>query len=355
MQQKMYGTQSAKGLRDSLTGFLGTSKENEKFFMSYGEGGQQLVDTLRNVNATNDDMYSAMKAQAKSGKELNESMAGVTGMGVAGDTFVLYKERRLAEQNFNKDLGKLFAEANADRIKQLNDPKTKELAEAMNATVDQQLKLQRGVNMGMDAYITGLSKVSSANATALDVLGNAAYKAAEYLGIIGGGKKVQQSAAVQDATKATAATRETAKPLVERVDALNKQLDEDEKALKDGKRAGKSVAEMAALEEKILKAKAEYAKAVEDLIAQEKGPIKEAHNKEKEIRQKQVAELGKMNRLQTQVDREKEEIASLKEKKYNIEKALANSGKPGGTGLRMGDENARGLAKEYEEKIAKKE
>ena len=354
MQQKMYGTQSAKGLRDSLTGFLGTSKENEKFFMSYGEGGQQLVDVLRNVNATNNDMYSAMKAQAKSGKELNESMAGVTGMGVAGDTFVLYKERRLAEQNFNKDLGKLFAEANADRIKQLNDPKTKELAEAMNATVDQQLKLQRGVNMGMDAYITGLSKVSSANATALDVLGNAAYKAAEYLGIIGGGKKVQQSAAVQDATKATAATRDTAKPLQERVDALNKQLDEDEKALKDGKRAGKSVAEMAALEEKILKAKEEHLKAAQELDAQEK-VIKEAALKEREIRQKQVAELGKMNRLQTQVDREKEEIASLKEKKYNIEKALANSGKPGGTGLRMGDENARGLIKEYEESIAKKE
>ena len=325
MQQKMYGTQSAKGLRDSLTGFLGTSKENEKFFMSYGEGGQQLVDVLRNVNATNNDMYSAMKAQAKSGKELNESMAGVTGMGVAGDTFVLYKERRLAEQNFNKDLGKLFAEANADRIKQLNDPKTKELAEAMNATVDQQLKLQRGVNMGMDAYITGLSKVSSANATALDVLGNAAYKAAEYLGIIGGGKKVQQSAAVQDATKATAATRDTAKPLQDRVDALNKQLDEDENALKEAKRAGKSVAELAPLEDRILKAKEEHAKAADELLAQEK-VIKEAALKEREIRQKQVAELGKMNRLQRQVDQEKEQLASMNEKRYNLEQALAKPG-----------------------------
>ena len=102
MQEKMYGKQSAKGLRDSLTGFLGTSSENQKFFMSYGEGGQQLVNTLRDVNGTNDEMYDAMKAQAKSGKELNESMAGVTGMGVASDVFVAYKERRLAEQRFRK-------------------------------------------------------------------------------------------------------------------------------------------------------------------------------------------------------------------------------------------------------------
>ena len=350
------GPETFKQFQASLSGFVGSSNEAGQAFMATGGKIAEVTDALRSGQLKNTrDTATAMNGLFKAYGETAQQFRGQAKMMNYGQTFGSFYEAVKAGAISVEDLAKAYDESEEERKKQLADPKTKQLAEAMNATVDQQLKLQRGVNLGMDAYITGLKTVSNANAVALDVLGNAAYKAAEYLGIIGGGKKVQQSAAVQDATKATAATRETAKPLVERVDALNKQLDEDEKALKEAKRAGKSVAEMAPLEERILKAKAEYAKAVEDLIAQEKGPIKEAHNKEKEIRQKQVAELGKMNRLQRHVDQEKDEIASLKEKKYNIEKALANSGKPGGTGLRMGDENARGLIKEYEEKIAKKE
>jgi hypothetical protein len=199
MQQKMYGTQSAKGLRDSLTGFLGTSSENQKFFMSYGEGGQQLVNTLRDVNATNDDMYAAMKAQARSGKELNESMAGVTGMGVAGDVFVAYKERRLAEQNFNKDLGKLFAEAAEERRKQLADPDTKKAAEAENNARETQLKQQKLVNLGMSAYISSSHLASEANLEVAD----AALRAAEYLGLLS--NKVVKTADEQKAVSMTSA------------------------------------------------------------------------------------------------------------------------------------------------------
>ena len=357
MAQKA-GPETFKQFQASLSGFVGSSNEAQQAFMATGGKIAEVTDALRSGQVKNTkETAVAMNGLFKAYGETAQQFRGQAKMMNYGPTFGNYYEAVKAGSMSLESLGevaKTVEAAEKERAEMLADPKTKQLAEAMNATVDQQLKLQRGVNLGMDAYITGLSKVSNANATALDVLGNAAYKAAEYLGIIGGGKTVQQSAAVQDATKATAETRDTAKPLQERVDTLNKQLDEDEKALKDGKRAGKSVAEMAALEEKILKAKAEHAKATDELLAQE-DVIKEAHRKEKEIRQKQVAELGRMNRLQTQVDREKEEIASLKEKKYNIEKALANSGKPGGTGLRMGDENARGLIKEYEESIAKKE
>jgi len=354
MAQKA-GPETFKQFQASLSGFVGSSNEAQQAFMATGGKIAEVTDALRSgeIKSTR-DTATAMNGLFKAYGETAQQFRGQAKMMNYGATFGSFYEAVKAGSMSLEDLGKAVDDAEEERKKQLADPKTKQLAETMNATVDQQLKLQRGVNMGMDAYITGLSKVSSANATALDVLGNAAYKAAEYLGIIGGGKTVQQSAAVQDATQATTATRETAKPLQDRVDALNKQLDEDEKALKDGKRAGKSVADMAVLEERILKAKEEQAKAAEDLIAQEK-VIKETALKEREIRQKQVAELGKMNRLQVQVNQEKDEIAKLKEKKYNLEKALANSGKPGGTGLRMGDENARGLVKEYEESIAKKE
>lgn len=343
--EKLLGPETARGIRDSLTGFIGASQASQKAFMASNGQVAEYADTIRNTTMTQEQGMNEFRKLNKSiADTYTTQQRGLAQMGVSEGVYGKVSENRRAVAVEQLGIEKSLLKADKEREDALADPKTKQMAEAMNATVDQQLKLQRGVNMGMDAYITGLSKVSSANATALDVLGNAAYRAAEALGIIGGGKKVQQSAAVQDATKATAATRETAKPLTDRVDALNKQLDEDEKALKEAKRAGKSVEEMRPLEERILKAKEEHAKAVEDLIAQEK-VIKEAALKEREIRQKQVAELGKMNRLQRHVDQEKEEIASLKEKKYNIEKAAATSGKS----------VDKGLIKEYEEKIAKKE
>ena len=240
MQQKMYGTQSAKGLRDSLTGFLGTSSENQKFFMSYGEGGQQLVNTLRDVNGTNDDMYAAMKAQAKSGKELNESMAGITGMGVAGDVFVAYKERRLAEQNFNKDLGKLFAEAAEERKKMLADPKTKQAAEAENNVRETQLKQQRLVNLGMDAYISTSHTASEANLA----LAEAALAAAKWLGKMTGDAERKKTQTLAQATQTHGATTQTA------LEAADKERETaaDANATKEQKAAAQKAADLAAAE-----------------------------------------------------------------------------------------------------------
>ena len=344
MAQKA-GPETFKQFQASLSGFVGSSNEAGQAFMATGGKIAEVTDALRSGQIKNTrETATAMNGLFKAYGDTAQQFRGQAKMMNYGTTFGSFYEAVKAGSMSLEDLAKAYDEAEEERKKQLADPTTKKMAEAQNATVDQQLKLQRGVNMGMDAYITGLAKVTNANATALNVLGNAAMQAAEYLGIIGGGKKVQQSAAVQDATKATAATRATAKPLEERVDALNKQLDEDEKALKEAKRAGKSVAEMAPLEERILKAKEEHAKAAEELVAQEK-VVKEAALKEREIRQKQVAELGKMNHLERQVAIEKEEIAALKEKKYDLEKAAATSGKSAD----------KGLIKEYEEKIAKKE
>jgi hypothetical protein len=240
MQQKMYGTQSAKGLRDSLTGFLGTSSENQKFFMSYGEGGQQLVNTLRDVNGTNDDMYDAMKAQAKSGKELNESMAGITGMGVAGDVFIAYKERRLAEQNFNKDLGKLFAEAAKERADMLKDPTTKKAAEAENNVRETQLKQQRLVNLGMDTYISTSHTASEANLA----LAEAALAAAKWLGKMTGDAERKKTQTLAQAKQTHGATTQTALEAADKARATAA----DANATKEQKAAAQKAADLAAAE-----------------------------------------------------------------------------------------------------------
>ena len=328
MAQKA-GPETFKQFQASLSGFVGSSNEAQQAFMATGGKIAEVTDALRSGQVKNTkETAVAMNGLFKAYGETAQQFRGQAKMMNYGPTFGSYYEAVKAGSMSLEELGevvKKVEDAEKERAEMLADPKTQQMAEAMNAAADQQLKLQRGVNLGMDAYITGLKNVSDVNATALNILGDAAYKAAEYLGIIGGGKKVQQSAAVQDATKATAATRDTAKPLQDRVDALDKQLNEDEKALKEAKRAGKSVAEMAALEEKIKKSLEERAKAAQELDAQER-IVKEAALKEAAIRKTQVAELGKMNRLQTQVDREKEQLAELNEAKYNVEKELAQSG-----------------------------
>ena len=182
------GKESAKGLRDSLTNFLGTSKENEKFFMTYGQGGRQLVNVLRNVDATNNDLYDAMEQQDESARNLNKQMRAVTQMGVAGDTFIRNEERRKAEGRFNQDLKKLHAQAIEERKKLENDPAALAQAKAENDARQTQLDNQRKVNLLMPTYIAVLDKATGANRTAMDSLTNAAIKAAEALGLISGKK-----------------------------------------------------------------------------------------------------------------------------------------------------------------------
>ena len=188
METTLYGKESAKGLRDSLTGFLGTSKENEKFFMTYGEGGRQLINTLRNANSTQADVQAAFQAQAKSGVRLNNQMNAVTQMGVASDTFIKNSERRLAKLVDSKDLGKIWNESVKELNDQLNNPEALKQAKTENDARQTQLDNQRKVNLLMPAYIEGLDKATGANRTAMDSLTNAAIKAAEALGLISGKK-----------------------------------------------------------------------------------------------------------------------------------------------------------------------
>lgn len=122
------------------------------------------------------------------------------------------------------------------------------------------------------------------------------------------------------AAQETNAQRTLAKPLQDRVDILNKQIEEDEKALRDAKRSGLFGDKLKPLEDKILKDKTEYAKVAEELIVQEK-KIKEAALKEKEIRLKQSHDKVELGRLQTANERDVNKLGDLNEKKANLTKA----------------------------------
>lgn len=325
--EKLLGPETARGIRDSLTGFVGASQASQKAFMSSNGAVLDYADRVKNTTMTQEE---GLKEFGKLNKSIADvytnQQRGLAQMGVTEGIYGRVAENRRAVAVEQLGIEKSLLKADQERKDALANPETRKMAEIAERTAEQQLQLQRGVNLGMTAYINGLDKVSSANTTALNTLGDAALKAAEYLGIIGGGKRVQQSAKVQEAKAATDATRTAAEPLRKKVDDLNAQIDAEEKQLLEAKRAGKSVAEMKTLEDKIAQHKAEYAKTAEELDREEK-KIKDAALKEREIRQKQVAELGKLNRLEEQNRIELERLGTLKEARYDAEKAASDTTK----------------------------
>lgn len=119
---------------------------------------------------------------------------------------------------------------------------------------------------------------------------------------------------------ATTDKRDKAKPLQDKVSMLAKELDADEKALKDAKRAGKFGDALKPLEDKILKNKEEYDKAANQLLAAEK-EIAIAAQEEKKLRFKQMQDRKKLANLERQNLNDAEEIKDLNEEKANLVKA----------------------------------
>jgi len=118
----------------------------------------------------------------------------------------------------------------------------------------------------------------------------------------------------------TQGARDAAKPLQERVDKLNKDIEQDEKKLKDAKRAGRYGEEEKKLEEKILATKKEYEEESKKLVEAEK-KISQASREEHQLRVKQQADRHLLHKLESQNLRDTEEIKNLNEKKVNAQKA----------------------------------
>jgi len=130
----------------------------------------------------------------------------------------------------------------------------------------------------------------------------------------------QMTAGEKAAVAATQGARDSAKPLQDRVDQLNKEIAQDEKKLKDAKRSGKYGKEEQDLEQKILKNKKEYEEESNKLVKVEE-KISQLGKEEHHLRVKQQADRQTLHKLENQNLKDTEEIKVQNEKKINAQKA----------------------------------
>jgi len=178
---------------------------------------------------------------------------------------------------------------------------------------------------GIPNALSNMNRLAGVTDTLADAFTKLTTVLNKLLNLIGLGEKEpekpkEMTKAEAAAAEATAAQRGAAKPLEERVDTLAKQLDADEKALKDAKRAGKFGDDLKVLEDRILKNKKEYEQATSELIANEE-KIKQAALEERRIRLEQMQDRKLLQRLENENLKDAEEIAKLNEKKADAIKA----------------------------------
>jgi len=186
-------------------------------------------------------------------------------------------------------------------------------------------KLEQDVFKGIpnaQANMARLANVTDTLANGFTLLTNGINRLLKLVGL--GEKEPEKPKEMTKAEIETAAAttdkRDKAKPLQDKVSMLAKELDADEKALKDAKRAGKFGDELKPLEEKILKNKQEYDAAAKQLLAAEK-EIALAAQEEKKLRFKQMQDRKKLANLERQNLNDAEEIKDLNEEKANLVKA----------------------------------
>jgi len=133
-------------------------------------------------------------------------------------------------------------------------------------------------------------------------------------------KPKEMTRAEIEAAAVTEGKRDAAKPIAQRVDALNKEIEENEKKLKDAKRAGKYGEEERKLEEKILADKKQQEEIAKQLIAAEED-IKKSKLAEQKLQAKKMSDVRKLGQLERDNLMDSNKIKDLNEEKANLIKA----------------------------------
>lgn len=178
------GPQIAQGFRDSM--IAPGSEAAQQFLMAAGPAGQEIIQQLqqsgKELNAK--ELGALMNKLAKEIDTTNKSFRPLRAIG--GDvakSFGPGSEARNAAKVLGQDLEKVGEIATKQQEKDLEgDEATRKMAETINAQQDEQIALQKTVNLGMKTSIDVMYKTAEAN----KVLAEKAYAAAVALGKLAG-------------------------------------------------------------------------------------------------------------------------------------------------------------------------
>lgn len=260
LAEKTGGKEFARGIRDSLSGFIGVSGESQKVFRATNGAVVDYRDSLVNQNLTQEQAIEAFRKLAKAtGENYDAQIQGAQQLGKGAEVFGSTNFLKVKQFGENAASGAALL-AKAEQTAQERDELLNKRAVLEREQLDTQIAQQKLVNIGLKTYAT----VTASAATANRQMAEAALKAAQALGKIAGSEpdsvdygKDYDSAGTPD-TKAIAASGGLAgqKDEYDRI----KKLPEYERTLAEIARYEKVFNEGNKLNEKQLKGFAERSK-----------------------------------------------------------------------------------------------
>ena len=319
------GDEVGKGFRAMVNGNLRDENARKLQFSSMGAG-------LEATQQLTSGQISAAEASQKIAKGIGQGLETMADqqaqLGTAGQFGINYSQQVRAQAFSAEDATKALEKAQADQAKTLagkGDPLADAQGRMIKVQQDINKKLEDDVFKGIPNAQAAMGKLANVTDGLADVFTKLTNAIVGVLNFFGLGEKKpepvkQMTAGEKAAVAATQGARDSAKPLQDRVDQLNKEIEQDEKKLKDAKRAGKYGKEEQDLEQKILKNKKEHEEEVNKLVEVEK-KISQLGKEEHHLRVKQQADRQTLHKLENQNLKDTEEIKVQNEKKINAQKA----------------------------------
>lgn len=175
MAEKLLGPETARGIRDSLTGFIGASQASQKIYMASNGAISEYTDTLKNTTLAEGEGVKVFgKLAGAISNTYDTQVRGLAQMGVAEATFGKTSELRRAGLVDETAMSKAATDAEKERIAQLNDPLGKAQAKTAIDTQATQLMLQRKLNELMPAYVRELENTAEKNRKLVEATGKLA-------------------------------------------------------------------------------------------------------------------------------------------------------------------------------------
>ena len=319
------GDEVGKGFRAMVNGNLRDENARKLQFSSMGAG-------LEATQQLTSGQISAAEASQKIAKGIGQGLETMADqqaqLGTAGQFGINYSQQVRAQAFSAEDATKALEKAQADQAKTLagkGDPLADAQGRMIKVQQDINKKLEDDVFKGIPNAQAAMGKLANVTDGLADVFTKLTNAIVGVLNFFGLGEKKpepvkQMTAGEKAAVAATQGARDSAKPLQDRVDQLNKEIEQDEKKLKDAKRAGKYGKEEQDLEQKILKNKKEHEEESNKLVKVEE-KISQLGKEEHHLRVKQQADRQTLRKLENQNLKDTEEIKVQNEKKINAQKA----------------------------------
>ena len=311
----------AAGIRALASGNLAAEEAQKVLLTSSGQAAVDLEKVMAGVLPLADAADSTTKAIGEFSDGIGVNIALLK----ANDqTFLKFADQQDIRIAREKGFAEALKKIEEDRIKREKggaDPITQKYAETEKKLQELNEKFETTVFKGIDNSLAVTDRLANATdtlATGFEKLGTVVNR---LLNIVGLGVKEPveppkpKTAREAEAVAAVAKERSLAEPLEQLKATKRKQLEADEKALLDAKRAGKYGDDLRPLEEKIIKSKEDYATVSKDLAEQQK-KVAEATREERKVKMQQKQDQNRLMLLEGINLRETEGIARL-----NVEKA----------------------------------